>query len=627
MRCEAGGWRLSDRVADARGTSRPFNLMLIDDDPIFRLGLSTTLASFPDLQVVAQADSAAAALQTLAAGVGTDNAPNLVILELNLGRSNSSLGGSIGLQLCQELKTQYPKLPIFLLSERLTPEELTAARTLGVEGYCPKGTDLSILVPALRQVASGEVYWSELVQRQNYAPVEASDVIEQSRSSLLLQIRQSGLRQIDTAIAQVTDQVQNPNLSTLDWFILTGRRRELRTARWLVNQLLPVAVTGARNQVAGTGFTRSPGANPNDLLNPAASGSRDRLSSAPLPTPEQRRRVDSALTTQSSALSQSSILSPLLDATLNKLQFGLKNLTGSPLEIDILLEDKKRELLYVILRKFEDVLEELRFSQLQPEAIALKHSMILLDLWQTSTTDFFGKYCTIQVGNLEVDIVNTLLQDATIIQQSFLDKIPLVAEIINYLLFQTPLMIDNVSYSFGTPEARVRAEVILENLLIQIANSVVQPLLNYFADVEAIKQIFYDRRLISSREIARFRNNLSWKYRLEKYVVEPTAIFESRYLLLVLSGIGIKKISVYSPRTNELQQLTGVQLACTLALETRDAIAPRLRSTIAVLGSGVVYVLTQVIGRGIGLIGRGIIQGIGSTLQETRFGKNGQRQK
>lgn len=617
---------MSDRVADARGTSRPFKLMLIDDDPIFRLGLSTALASFPDLQVVAQADSAAAALQTLAAGVGTDNAPNLVILELNLGRSNSSLGGAIGLQLCQELKTQSPQLPIFLLSQRLTPEELMAARALGVEGYCPKGTDLSILVPALRQVASGEVYWSELVQRQNFAPVEASDVI-QSRSSLLLQIRQSGLRQIDTAIAQVTNEVQNPNLSTLDWFILTGRRRELRTARWLVNQLLPVAATGKRNQVAGTGFTDTPRENPNDFLNPPGSGSRDRLSGASLPTPEQRRRIDSALTTQSSALSQSSILSPLLDATLNKLQFGLKNLTGSPLEIDILLEDKKRELLYLILRKFEDVLEELRFSQLQPDAIALKHSMILQDLWQASTTDFFGKYCTIQVGNLEVDIVNTLLQDATIIQQSFLDKIPLVAEIINYLLFQTPLMIDNVSYSFGTPEARGRAEVILENLLIQIANSVVQPLLNYFADVEAIKQIFYDRRLISSREIARFRNNLSWKYRLERYVGEPTAIFESRYLLLVLGGIGIKKISIYSPRTNELQQLRGVQLACTLALETRDAIAPRLRSTVAFLGSGVVYVLTQVIGRGIGLIGRGIIQGIGTTLQETRFGKNGERQK
>ncbi|MEG4329441.1 DUF3685 domain-containing protein, partial [Microcoleus sp. herbarium5] len=39
--------------------------------------------------------------------------------------------------------------------------------------------------------------------------------------------------------------------------------------------------------------------------------------------------------------------------------------------------------------------------------------------------------------------------------------------------------------------------------------------------------------------------------------------------------------------------------------------------------AGVVYVLTQVIGRGIGLIGRGIIQGIGNSLQDSKFGKNG----
>ena len=33
------------------------------------------------------------------------------------------------------------------------------------------------------------------------------------------------------------------------------------------------------------------------------------------------------------------------------------------------------------------------------------------------------------------------------------------------------------------------------------------------------------------------------------------------------------------------------------------------------------YLLTQVIGRGIGLIGRGIIQGVGSSFQDSKFGK------
>jgi hypothetical protein len=65
----------------------------------------------------------------------------------------------------------------------------------------------------------------------------------------------------------------------------------------------------------------------------------------------------------------------------------------------------------------------------------------------------------------------------------------------------------------------------------------------------------------------------------------------------------------------------------TIAFEARDAIAPRLRSTVAWAGKGVVYVLTQVIGRSIGLVVRGVIQGIGNTLQDARFGKNSERGK
>ena len=215
-----------------------------------------------------------------------------------------------------------------------------------------------------------------------------------------------------------------------------------------------------------------------------------------------------------------------------------------------------------------------------------------------------------------------LLQDAVFVQTAILDKIPLVIDLFSYLLFQRPLVIDNASYPYCSPEAMERAEALLENLLIQLANGVVQPLLNRIADVEAIKQSFYDRHLLSTREIERFRNNLSWKYRLENYIGEPKAIFESRYELLVLASRGIAKISIYAPRGQELAQLDGIRLAVTLALETRDAIAPLLQGAVAFLGTGIVYVFTQVIGRAIGLIGRGILQGIGGSLPESKFGRN-----
>jgi hypothetical protein len=211
------------------------------------------------------------------------------------------------------------------------------------------------------------------------------------------------------------------------------------------------------------------------------------------------------------------------------------------------------------------------------------------------------------------------------VQFSILNKIPEVTDFLAHLLYQAPIMINETLYSVGTIEAMTRLEDLLQNLIIQVANAVIQPLLNRFGNVVAVKQNFYDRRLLSTREIERFRNNLSWKYRVEKYFGEPTAIFESRYTLFILQEQGITKTSIYSPRNQEMDELSGIRLAVTLALETRDAIAPRIRSAVSFLGSGVVYILTEVIGRGIGLIGRGIIKGIGSALQDTRFSRKSSR--
>jgi hypothetical protein len=134
--------------------------------------------------------------------------------------------------------------------------------------------------------------------------------------------------------------------------------------------------------------------------------------------------------------------------------------------------------------------------------------------------------------------------------------------------------------------------------------------------VEAIKQGFYDRQRLSTREIERFRNDLSWRYRRDRYVTEPLAMFESQYALFVLTELGIDQQLIYAPRRQELESLTGIPFAVTLLWEVRDAVAPRLRTATAFVGSGLVYVLTEVIGRGLGLVGRGILKGIGNAFQE-----------
>ena len=582
-------------------SDRTTKLLLVDQDQIFRTGLRLFIEQFSDLQIVAEAETATAALRILAESDEAASAVDLVILDLLPERFTPT--SSPGLNLCRQLKSQYPDLPILILSYQLEPSQLAAARQTGVEGYCPKGVSASELIAAIRQVAAGRAYWVEtttLIANQPAPEISAPEqqdteqppVIPSLVAIVRNHLRLSGMQHIDATLTEVTARLRVPGLPLLEQAVLAGQRRELLAARWLVNQLF-TAPTG-RSQPSGV-KRQEPRNNQVTELTLSA----DAIPAMAIAQPDP------------DAISFRTIQSALFANTLDKLQLSLQNLTRVALEIDILREDKKRELLYLILRKVENALDELRFSQVQPQQLVEIQELILRDLWQAAVTDFFGKYSILRVGNENLEITSILLQDTAIVQAEILNKIPLVGDLLAYLLFEIPLVIDNATYAVSSAEVMARAEIILQNLLVQIANAVVQPLLNRFADIELIKQNFYDRSLISTREIERFRNNLSWKYRLRSYVNEPQNIFESRYQMLVFTGRGIAKISIYAPRREELAQLSGIPLAVTLALETRDAIAPRLRAVVAFLGNGVVYVLTQVVGRAIGLIGRGILQGIG----------------
>lgn len=585
-------------------SDRPLKLLLVDQDPIFRLGLRVALEEFPNLQVVSQAATDTAALQILAELAQQDPTQiNLVVLEL--GNTRSTESQQQGLQLCQQLKAVYPTLPILLFSSVQEPGLLLAAKATGVNGYCSKGTPVAELVTAMEEVARGNAHWFDETNRDRSEVMNTQyGLTPLPLARLRNNLRLSGIGYIDVNLAAVTAQLQSPDLPILDRAILAGQRREMLAARWLLNRLLLAPQEKQQQQQ----FTPSV---PLPVL-PSSSNaivSSDLQETAILP----------------SLLSPRALQSALFASCVSKLQFSLENVSDIPLEIDILREDKKRELLYLILQKLTQQLDELRDSQIKIHQLEDLKTTILYDLWQAAVTDYFGKFSQVPVGKQNLEIVKLLLQNSRVVQTEIINQIPLVVELLSYLLFQQDLNIDNTSYSAGSKAANLQVEKLLENLLIQIANSVVQPLLNYLADVETIKQNFYDRNFISTRQIERFRNDLSWKYRINQYINQPKAIFESIYELFVLAPRGIAKTAIYAPRSQELAQLSGIPLLVTLILEFRDAIAPRLQSLLSISGRGIIFILTQIIGRGLGLIGRGILQGVGSvSFQEKNFRRGGE---
>ncbi|MEH1778031.1 MAG: DUF3685 domain-containing protein [Nostoc sp.] len=588
-------------------SDRPIKLLLIDQDPIFRLGLQVALEAIPNLVAIAAVETDTVALQILAEIAEKDpNQVNLVVLEFGNGRSTTSQ--QLGLQFCRQLKALYPNLPILLLSSVQEQGLLLAAKSVGVNGYCPKGTPLPELVAAIQEVANGGYYWfgdTEVITPNSSLP--SRDAIDRVSPHSLLpfsklrnNLRLSGNTNIESTLSAVTAQLQVPGLRVLDRAILAGRRRELLAARWLLNRLL---VSSQERQ------EEIPIADEPPLTPSLSSAIQQRQTVSPL-------------------LSPGTLQSVLFASCVTKLQFPLKNVTDIPLEIDIFREDKKRELLYLILQKLAQQLDELRASNIDINQLYEVKNILMRDLWQVAVTEFFGKFSRIKTGNQNIEVVNLLLQNTEVVQRDILNKIPLICELYSYLIFQIELNIDNTSYSVVSAESKSQALIILENLLIQVANGVVQPLLNSLADVEEIKQTFYGQQLISTREIERFRNDLSWKYRLRNYINEPKAVFESRYELFVIVPRGIANTSVYAPRNQELVRLANIPLVVTLLLEFSDAIAPRLKSLLSFVGSGIVFILTQIVGRGLGLIGRGILQGIGSVSSvEKNFRRNSDRPK
>lgn len=434
-------------------------------------------------------------------------------------------------------------------------------------------------------------------------------------------------------MAQIEAEQRRGRGSLLDEALLAGRYRELRAARWLVTRLL--ATPNSADQ--GPLVTPGPDRRRPDLA--AADGGRpprslksggDRRSlpaEAPLGALSPNALSSDALPPLPGAnltLNQGDLATLVFERVFSQLQGLLDNTSGIPLETDILRDDKKRELFYLVLRKFEDALDHLRQADVPPGQLAETSPLVLQDVWEAVVTDYFGRYYTLQIDNLEQPVVPALLAEAQTVQIGVLDRIPLVPMLLGHLLFNESMVVDGSLYEAAAPLALARSQDLLEHLLIQLANAVVQPLLNNFADVELLKKNLYHRRMITSRDIERFRNALSWRYRWDGLINEPRAIFESQHRLFGFTDRGIQSQLIYSPRRDELDQLSGLQRAVTLAVEARDAVSPRFRSAISLVGSGIVYVLTDVIGRGIGLIGRGILRGVGGGWRDPRYRRSGQ---
>ncbi len=129
-------------------------VFLLDDHEVFRRGLRQLLGAEPDIDVVGEAETAAAALARIPA-----LRPDVAVLDVRLPDGD-------GVSVCREIRSGLPRTGCLMLTAYGDDEALFGAILAGAAGYVSKRTCGVDLVQAVRTVASGQSILDPYASRQ-----------------------------------------------------------------------------------------------------------------------------------------------------------------------------------------------------------------------------------------------------------------------------------------------------------------------------------------------------------------------------------------------------------------------------------------------------------------------------
>ena len=123
-------------------------LLLADDHPIFRAGVRSLLDAQPDMEIVAEAEDGAGAVEA-----ARKHKPGVVVTDV-------SMPGMNGLEATRRITTEAPGIKVLCLSMHTDSRFVKAAFGSGARGYLLKECALEDLVAAVHAVSAGQLYVS-----------------------------------------------------------------------------------------------------------------------------------------------------------------------------------------------------------------------------------------------------------------------------------------------------------------------------------------------------------------------------------------------------------------------------------------------------------------------------------
>lgn len=174
----------------------PIRVLIVDDDPLVRAGLSMILAEPDDIHVVGEAaDGAEAIAET------NRIRPDIVLMDIRMPRVD-------GLTATERLRSRSEAPEVIVLTTFDTDDHILRAMRVGAGGFLLKHTPPAEIVRAIRQVAVGEPMLSPTVLRRMMTYAAAAGVDprrDRARAAL------GRLSEGETAVARLVGEGRSNN--------------------------------------------------------------------------------------------------------------------------------------------------------------------------------------------------------------------------------------------------------------------------------------------------------------------------------------------------------------------------------------------------------------------------------
>ena len=505
-----------------------------------------------------------------------DGAPSLLIWSIDTVSSLSAIEREV-----QAQSERWPLTPILLLLPDGLASSEEALLNLPAAGLL-QNSNLGELTDSVSTLLGGG-----RVVRLTPGPSSTRQALNGSVMGLGQWLLVSGLQQISCDLQTIEALLAPPPSNPMLRFVLEGRRRELRSAHALLLWIWGPLQLGLADIVP---LRPTP-----DQFSPGeARGPGERVTAITL---KQRNGL--------------AVWDAIEERLTSSVQSGLSNATGKLLALDGLHPARRRDLLLALLHQLSQVLIRLRDVQADP-AHAQAWSQVQSEVRRQALASMAGTYVQIPREGVLRPVAEALLDHADLSSMDV--DLPDPAAMLAALLAGQPGLVPGPLLPPDDPRALLQLEVLVSNWLVRTAELIGSDVLDLCGEWPELRRYLLNEPLISTRELERLRNQLNTQLRWDDWVQRPIELYESKRTLFQLKAGEIVPIQRLEPRDQELSDLGWWQRQVALLLETRDALAPQVQALVRRLGDLMVVILTQVIGRGLGLIGRGIAQGMGRHL-------------